>query len=273
MKIHHYTDINTLALILKTRKLLFKRLDCVDDLEEGNIKPDGLKLGQYVFVSCWTEASEESIPLWKMYSDGKMGVRITMDQDMFLDHVVSDLILPNGLHSRGVMTSKIPSAEFVNQDYFILPLFDLKNDMFYRKVKYVDDVYQMTRDIVDRKMTDEIHGNIQISFGEIGRYKNKRWAFQEESRFSIIILPTNPLYDSNPDTVSSTVTALLYANKELGFSSYFLDLKPEALNSMVITLNPSAEIAQQIITESLCKQYAPGAIVKESSLKHGVKLK
>ena len=65
--IHHYTSINTLALILDSRKLRFNRLDKVDDVKEI----DGLTSGfcTYIYISCWTDEKEESIPLWKMRSE------------------------------------------------------------------------------------------------------------------------------------------------------------------------------------------------------------
>lgn len=52
MIIHHYTSLETLAMILSNGKLKFNRLDCVDDLEESSFQSDGIRLGQYVFVSC-----------------------------------------------------------------------------------------------------------------------------------------------------------------------------------------------------------------------------
>ena len=67
MKLYHYTTLETLALILKSKTIRFNRLDRVDDLEEIAISK-GVKLGQYVFVSCWTKDEEESVPLWKMYA-------------------------------------------------------------------------------------------------------------------------------------------------------------------------------------------------------------
>lgn len=65
MKIYHYTSIQTLALILKSRSIRFNRLDFVDDLEEsaypsGN-KGLNLNLAKFVYVSCW---SNYSAPLW-----------------------------------------------------------------------------------------------------------------------------------------------------------------------------------------------------------------
>ena len=60
--IYHYTNIETLAQILKNKTLLFNRLDCIDDLEEGSVVSSGIYVGRYIFVSCWTETAEESIP-------------------------------------------------------------------------------------------------------------------------------------------------------------------------------------------------------------------
>jgi hypothetical protein len=76
MKIYHYTTIDSLAMIMSSRSIKFNRLDKVDDLEE-RIEPSQVKLWQYLFVSCWTENPEESIPLWRMYSGKKIRGRFS----------------------------------------------------------------------------------------------------------------------------------------------------------------------------------------------------
>ena len=43
MKIHHYTNLESLAMILKNRTIRFNRLDKVDDLEEGNAESLGVR--------------------------------------------------------------------------------------------------------------------------------------------------------------------------------------------------------------------------------------
>ena len=273
MIIHHYTSLETLAMILSTGKLKFNRLDCVDDLEESDIRPDGISLGQYVFVSCWTENSEESIPLWKMYAGDRNGVRVSIESDMFQDYLITDLNLPNGLISQGSIISKIPKDEFVHPDYFLLPIFNNGGEMFYRKIEYVDDIVGATNNIVKREMTDSTHANVNIAFAEVGKYKHKRWAFQEETRFVITILPTNPLITNNPDEVGSAVINSLYSHLQLPFTSYYMNLKQSALNGMTITLNPAATKAHYVLAEALCAKYAPGATVKESVLAKKVNLK
>ena len=79
MKIYHYTNIETLALILKNKTIRFNRLDQVDDLEEGKVKSLGVQFCKYVFASCWTDVAEESIPLWKMYGGDSGGIRISLE--------------------------------------------------------------------------------------------------------------------------------------------------------------------------------------------------
>ena len=65
--IHHYTNINTLALILKHKTIRFNRLDRVDDISEAQ-SFGKYNLAKYLFVSCWTDSATESIPQWHMYT-------------------------------------------------------------------------------------------------------------------------------------------------------------------------------------------------------------
>ena len=55
MLIHHYTNIETLALILQSKKIRLNRLDRMDDKEEAQIDAQGIPVGKYTYVSCWTE--------------------------------------------------------------------------------------------------------------------------------------------------------------------------------------------------------------------------
>lgn len=50
MRIYHYTNIETLALVLKNKTIRFNRLDRVDDLEEGQTESSGIKTGPLWFI-------------------------------------------------------------------------------------------------------------------------------------------------------------------------------------------------------------------------------
>lgn len=115
--------------------------------------------------------------------------------------------------------------------------------------------------------------DVQIALAKVGKYKHKRWAFQEETRFAIMMLPINPLIIGDQRNVANLVLKALHDNKQLPYSSYFMHLKPCALSNMIVTLNPSASDAQRVLVEALCEKYALGAIVKDSALRHNVKLK
>ena len=276
MKIYHYTSIDALAMIMSTRSIKFNRLDKVDDMEE-RAESQNVRLWQYLFVSCWTENAEESIPLWRMYSGNAHGVRIAMDVDMFEDNVVGGTNVPPDIPHEGFLVGKIPAQDLFRHDYFVLPISMRQqangdDTLFYCHVNYVDDVDEMTKDAFQLTMTDATHASSNIAFGEIGKYKNKRWAFQEESRFRLVIFPFNPIR-CNPDLVSSVAVNAFRSNVPVPISEYYLKLKQEALNTIEITLHPNATVSDRVIVEALCAKYAQDAKIKVSELADRVILK
>jgi len=204
MRIYHYTNLESLALILKNKTIRFNRLDKVDDIEEGNAESLGVRFCKYVFVSCWTENSVENIPLWKMYSGDYSGVRISMEHDMFQEYLVSDLDF-GGLKSKGSIKTKIHPKDMISPDFFILPILEYENDLFYRCVKYVDDVFQYTKDAILITNFKDGRGDLTMEMKPFGYYKNKRWAFQEETRFVLYVFPFNPLIEGANPEISTLV--------------------------------------------------------------------
>lgn len=267
MKLYHYTTTESLALILKNKSLLFNRLDCVDDIEEGSVMSCGIMVGRYVFVSCWTESAEESIPLWKMYGGGdKMGVRIGLEKEMFRRyHIVNPKI--GNQQWYGEMDLPLSLEELNAPDYFVLPIFQMDEDYFYRKIQYVDNVSDKTNDAVTITPPQNEKGETQINikFGEIGRYKHKRWEFQNETRFVVTIFPYNPNL-APPEKVGTIAINTYIQNKTVNFTKYFLPLDERALRNIEITLSPNATDGQRVLVESLIREYAPEAKIKNSSL-------
>ena len=277
MKIYHYTTIEALAMIMSSRSIKFNRLDKVDDMEE-RAEPSNVRLWQYVFVSCWTEAAEESIPLWRMYSGNAHGVRIGMDIDMFEDNLIGGNNVPPEIPSEGFFIGKIPPEDIFRSDYFVLPLTlmsaEEKGDsLFYCHVDYVDDVTEKTKDAYQFTMTDANHADSTILFSEIGKYKNKRWSFQEESRFRLIILPFNPLLMNNPELVGNIAVSSFHNSIPVPITEYYLKLKHGALDHIEITLHPNAITSDRVIVDALCTKYAQNAVIKDSELTDRVKMK
>lgn len=272
MKIYHYTNLESLAMILKNRTIRFNRLDKVDDLEEGNAESLGIRFCKYVFVSCWTEKSEESIPLWKMYGGDSGGIRISMEREMFQEYFISDLDFV-GLKSQGSIITKIPPQSLTHPDFWILPILDYNNDLFYRHIEYVDDVFKYTKDCIQITNIKDGRGDMNMQMKPFGYYKNKRWAFQDETRFVLYILPCNPMLEGANPEVSSIVMQSLLGNKSLLFTYYDMHIKDEIIDKIDITLSPSATEAEETIVRALIDKYAPNAKVNNSSLGKVVRLK
>ena len=272
MRIYHYTNLEALAMILKNKTIRFNRLDKVDDLEEGNAESLGVRFCKYVFVSCWTENSEESIPLWKMYGGDFGGIRISVDREMFQEYIVSDLDF-GGQKSQGSIITKIPAQHLTHPDFCFIPIFDYDNDLFYRHVEYVDDVFQYTKDCIQITNIKDDRGDMKMEMKPFGSYKNKRWEFQDESRFVLYVLPCNPMLEGANPEVSSIVIQSLLGNKSLPFTYYDMSLNEDALDKMEITLSPSASEAEKIIIQTLVEKFAPNAQVNNSVLGTVVRLK
>lgn len=280
MLIHHYTNIESLAMILSTKKIRFNRLDRVDDLEEGRVEAQGVPLGKYTYVSCWTEDKEESIPLWKMYTDNGIGVRISLPQDMFKDYMFLGGLMGvevsvDTQHINPAQTQflwKIPGSEYKGKNYLVIPVESNKPATFYYKIQYVDDVMLATKEQVEKLLNDDIDYNMDL--GKVGIFKHLRWEFEKESRFILRIIPTSEeisLFDVQK--FLKLVKEAFATKLPPHFETYDLSLKDGIFDNLVVTLSPSITDGRRVIVESLVKQYAPKATIKESTLRQSVKLK
>lgn len=267
-KIYHYTTIDALALILKNKSILFNRQDNVDDLEEGSIKPMNIKLATYTFISCWTENEEENIPLWKMYTDNGVGVRIGLEMDMFKDYTTTSCGYKDACLT-GSLVSKLPIEEMINSNY-VITLFT-KSEQIYRKIEYVQDFVEKTNSLVKMENLRNKEKKLFIDSNNIGRYKPKRWSFEEESRFVLNIWPcinNRSLFDTGDLIYKSLVDG-----KELSFKHYFLYLKDDIFDDLEIRMSPHIPESKKIMVEALRDKYAPKAIIQDSALNNFVKLK
>lgn len=268
--IYHYTNIEILALILKNRTLRFNRLDKVDDPEESIFISNGVNLGPYTFVSCWTEKKEESIPMWKMYTQGKWGVRLSfIKEGLFKTYCEDDGYRYNGLVTTNFgaqIKHLFPADVRYNQTKYTPPFISEDYDKcnFYRKIEYVKDVKQFAKDSVLKERS-----YLCVKSDQVGSYKNERWDFQEESRFVLLFMPGNPSAVFNTPGYAAEQNKMIsdfVQNKDLGFSYYDMNLSDEAFDSLVITMSPLCDMPQRTIVEALKDKYAPKAKVVDSNL-------
>lgn len=253
--LYHYTNIDTLAIILKNRTIRFASLSNVDDLEEVKTNDMG-DLGRYCFVSCWTEEKEESIPFWHIYTNKMRGVRIKLPSNMFKKYIV------NNIGSQGDFESYFTLEEIICSDYTISPNWV----EILEKVQYTDDKALLYPNVMS-KNGDEFN----IAFGELGKHKRKNWEFQKEWRYMFRILPISlkEIEDNNFNPFLEKI----FQGQGLEIDSYFLSLDDKAFEKMEITLGPNATDGDKIIVESLVRTYNPLAKVHSSSLNKIINIK
>jgi len=264
--LYHYTNLETLALILKNRTIRFNSLDKMDDLQEKETA-DIRNIGQFFYISSWTEDATENIPMWNMYASLNSGIRIKLRKNPFkvyentavdLSHVIHASVTDNS--DGKPLLSIIPLAEMFAKG-FIAPQ-AMERDLL-RKVEYTDD-----KDKLYPKMLTENGNQFVIAMGELGRYKNLHWSFQSEWRYILNILPI----DLNQPVESSMKDFQLVANKmrwgiaNQPFPHYDMVIADDAFADMEITLSPRISAGNRIIVQALVEKYNPAAVLCDSSL-------
>ena len=264
--LYHYTNIETLALILKNRTIRFNSLNKMDDLQEQQTA-DIKNIGQFCYISSWTEDSTESIPMWNMYASLNLGLRIKLRKNPFKVYDNTDeslskaVVAPVNDESGGKpLQSIIPIAEMFSKGFFSIQAMTKE---LLNKVEYTDDKEKLYPHLLHQE-----GDGFSIALGELGKYKNLHWQFQNEWRYILTILPLN----LNQPVETSFNNFQLIANKmRLGlekqpFPYYDLYLSDEAFDEMEITLSPRISAGSKIIVENLVEKYNPSAIINESTL-------
>lgn len=270
--LHHYTTVNTLALILRHQTLRFTRLDQFDDVTEGSSL--GLfPFGARMFASCWSAEEVESIPQWAMYGDAMKGVRLSLRLDPFVWHTIDFK-----WHEKfEVLESEAPFTleEMLGPDITLTPLVEMKS-AFGQKVNYVSDVAKAIKGFAAVSPDGvALHGKGT----EIAFLKSDNWAFQKEYRYVF------PAHAGPPQAFSGDPSAYLEARKiwqESGVDFLtdipihrHIDLKLDhgALSCAEILIGPLALPGTLEIVESLVAKYAVGARVRVSELSGTIRAK
>lgn len=264
--LYHYTSIEILALILKNRTIRFNSLDKMDDLQEQQTA-DVKNIGQFCYISSWTDDSTESIPMWNMYASLNRGVRIKLRKNPFkiynntaddLSKVVNMSVEDNS--GGKPLQSIIPLTEMFSKGFFAA---QAMNGQLLCKVEYTDDTAKLYPNILN-----EDGDHFTLALGELGKYKNLHWDFQSEWRYILNILP----FDLNQPIEKSIADFQIIANKmKLGlekqpFPYYDMHISDEAFADMGITLSPRISDGSRIIVENLIEKFNPSASLTESHL-------
>lgn len=265
--LYHYTNIETLALILKNHTIRFNSLDKMDDLQEqetGDLK----NAGQFCYVSSWTEDDIESIPMWNMYSSLTSGVRIRLRKCPFkeyentadeLSKVIQAQIDSSSCNS---IKSIIPLTEIFSKEFFSSQAMGKQENILFC-VEYTQD---------ENKLYPKLFSNegeqISVDFGNLGKYKNIHWSFQKEWRYILYFWPMN--MNQNPDhlllNLKHMARKIILGLEKQPFPNYDMVIDDEAFSDMEITLSPKIGMGNRTIIENLVTTYNPQAVIRDSAL-------
>lgn len=238
--LYHYTNINSLALILKTQKIRLTRLDKVNDTQEG-LTDDFGSIAPYLFVSCFTETQEENLAMWNMYTPQMRGVRIQFEMPVF-----------NLYKIRQKDNCLIPESETIDE---IKNIFVVPHEPTFYKIEYTDD---------SSKLKPKILQENGLDLKYVGTCKKTIWTIENEWRFRLNIVPTDPNVSSAyfPDKYTDLLT-----KKQLP-SILFYDLKinDDVFKSIKVLLGPKLQFGDREIVEALVEKYNPTAKIEISSL-------
>lgn len=276
-KIFHYTSVESLALILKSQKIRFTRLDKFDDVIEAQTHA-GIGFGKYFFASCWTQDESESIPQWHMYGDNKEGVRIELPVRPFRK------IRLESLPGFTVQTGFEPIAplsviELFGNSYAISTAMVYNEEFFQGKVNYVPDAsahwaaaVTSTPDYSGRRSPDIRVNRIY----DLVRLKSEVWSFQSEYRFFVMVVPIYPPFQ--PDGVNLPTIAQLNSTvhgwqKNIDPIAKFIDipLDPVSLRSLTVLTGPLISEKNRIRVNDIIRDLAPEAQVVRSSLENAIR--
>lgn len=264
--LYHYTNIETLALILKHRTIRFNSLDKMDDLQEQQTA-DIKNIGQFCYISSWTDDCTESIPMWNMYASLNLGVRIRLRKNPFkvydntadtLSKVVNVPITDN---SNGKpLQSIIPLTEMFAKGFFSVQAL---SKQLLCKVEYTDDKEKLYPHILK-----EDGKQLTLVLGNLGRHKNLQWKFQNEWRYILNILPINinQLLEKSLGDFQIIANKIKFGLEKQPFPHYDMYISDEAFKDMEITLSPRISAGSRIIVQNLIEKYNPVAELTESNL-------
>lgn len=244
-------------------------------MEEAETSDMG-QFGKYVYVSCWTADSQESISLWNMYTPDMTGVRIKLCEYPFKKHI----------YKKGQFSMKTDIESYIDyeqlyrenkvsitpgQPVLIEVQYTEENAKVCPKIKTASQ-HDAVEKFLSAKAMDDLKGinlNISYSFTELGQFKRTCWKFQKECRYLITVSPMG-LREKNPPSFKKQqeeIRRIEDKSSQSPLRRMFLEIDDDAFSSMEITLGPKVNEGCRIIVESLVNQYNPHCTIRNSSLK------
>ncbi|MFH4967483.1 hypothetical protein V8G61_04685 [Gaetbulibacter sp. M240] len=232
--LYHYTECETLKLILESQTIRFTRLDSLNDPLEGIYDENSL-VRNFVLSSSWTSEYRDELPMWRMYTDLK-GVRFKMPIDLFSKSVMvlrklsdTNFQLGSDLEKQYELSLNmiIPFAsDSPVQNHFI--------DRVYgpTKVEYVPTENDLRKGVLTSEEGKEEALTVHLNI--IGQRKIDFWAFEKEYRYRLFF-NNGILIQAHRNVLNGLI--------DLNLSTKYIDIqfKKQSLEGIEILLGPKTD--------------------------------
>lgn len=263
--LYHYTNIDTLGLILKNKTFRFNSLENVDDGEEMETEDFG-NLGRFCYVSCWTDEEKESVPMWKQYTVPEKGVRLKLPKNIF------DEVKNIGL-SKEQLSLLNTDSESINV-YEELPYtngvaeYERENIVTFmpRVVELFPVTYTKDKTLLHYSVYNENDNGVRLETKLIGKFKSIDWKYQAEWRYRLFSYPfglftitqnTNIMMDAQHMMNIMKTESIKYQHFDIPFNQKFL-------NGMEILTSPIFDDeSRELLNNLICS--IPNVNLKKSS--------
>lgn len=270
--LYHYTSLDSLALILTNRTLCFNTLINVDDIDEAETSDMGT-FGKYVYVSCWTDQSKESIAMWQMYTPNMHGVRICMPAFPFQKHFykAGQLFWRKDIESYinlDKLFSDNKASLAPNLPYLIPITYTNDEDLLHPQIRRGMSLDEYCA-ILEGKSKRSQSGNLSYSFDSLGRFKKEEWRFQQEWRYWISMLPAGmkEVESITPKSYAGILRRLENESTPPPYERFFIELSDEAVSQMEIVFGPRMSAAEKIMAKHLLAANGLEGKWRDSSLR------
>ncbi len=252
--LYHYTSVETLALILKNRTFRLNNLTDMDDLEEGN-STDFENVGRFIFSSSWTDSSEESIPLWNLYTPEMRGIRIGLPKYFFTADFDKENSRYNGIQKHC-------------EDNYSKDVLFLDEQIRLIEVFYTDK-HELLCPEIFTELKDDKYLTFKFDLDKVVKHKRTVWEFQKEWRYCAKILPfTIKEFENMRKEKDEGVESIGAALRTHNIFPYIdIPVEPEMLSKMTILCGPKMSEANKIIVQSLIDTYNPTIKIEDSKLR------
>lgn len=255
--IYHYTNLETLKLILQNRTFRLSSLNRMDDLEEGETG-DFQKLGKHIYVSSWTKNHEDSLLLWTLYSRTDDGVRLRMKTDIFKTEKIDKHVMMHGVYAHVTETFNpgILERMLTKNVSFVPPRAVLQ------EITYTND-----ENLIRPTVHTEHPNGFQVATGQLGIFKRYEWRDQQEVRHVLRSLPVNVKEMAFQDQPNGLEILLEKIRTREDFGFIDLSLRDDAFDDLEILCGPKMSGESKEELNEVLAQYGLHATVRDSKLK------